>query len=69
MKAINSSDTLFVTVTRLGRTVLSTSISGADSLGDVTRSILPQLPAAAGLVSISLRNGSQGWAHSYNVRF
>lgn len=69
MKAISSSDNLFVTVMHMGRTILSTSFCGADSLSAVTRRISTSLPDGTGLVNIRLRNSTQGWAQIYNVCF
>lgn len=66
MKQINSSDTLFITITHLGSTVANKRISGVNSLADVITSVRGDLQGLRGMMSINMRNFSQGWNTSCN---
>lgn len=63
MATINASDILYATIVRQGATLLSLRMSGLTSLSQILAQIRRHLTDAAGLVTLRLRNGSQGWMH------
>lgn len=69
MGTISHSDILFATVRRMGRTIYNGRLTGYGSLDEVVRDIHTALGPVGGLATLSLRNGSQGWAasHSFNL--
>lgn len=69
MATINYSDIIFATVIQRGATIASLRMSGISSMADVVRNIRTNIGAAAGLTTINLRNGSQGWRRSSTVMF
>lgn len=64
MASFQSSDKIFATITQRGRIILSISISGITSLSDVITTIGTQIK---GLVTINLRNYTQGWQRNHTV--
>lgn len=67
MTAINHTDLLFVTALSGGVTLLSTSMRGVSSIGDVFRYIRSLTVAARGVITLHIRNSSQGWAQQHNI--
>lgn len=63
MATINSSDILFASIVRQGSTLLSLRLSGITSLAQLLSQIRRHLTDTAGLVTLKVRNGSQGWTH------
>lgn len=61
MKTIDINDTIFATVTANGMTLVNLRLSGLNSMGEVLSSVHRALPGAAGMMTLTLRNGSQGW--------
>ncbi|MDE6267878.1 MAG: hypothetical protein K2M04_02225 [Muribaculaceae bacterium] len=59
--SLSSSDTLHATVIRAGRTLVSVPISGMSTMADVLRFIASLLHDLSGMVTLRLRNVSQGW--------
>ncbi len=62
MGTINSSDVIFATVMQQGQTIMSMQMSGMSSFSDVMKKIRNTLAKPIGLVTLILRNSSQGWA-------
>lgn len=63
MNSVNLTDLIFATVIKRGDTILNTSIKGVASFEDVIRHISKALRGvAAGMVTVILRNSTQGWA-------
>lgn len=61
--AINHTDLLYVTVQSGKDTLLTLTISGASDMVDVMRRVRCETPGdAAGLVTVSVRNSTQGWS-------
>ncbi|MCC8176719.1 MAG: hypothetical protein LIO91_09885 [Bacteroidales bacterium] len=61
MSKISSSDLLFATVTCGGNTLFCGRLSGLASMGEVIRFLRRSLGDAMGLMTLTLRNSSQGW--------
>lgn len=67
--AINYTDILYVTAICGGMTLISTTMSGISSLGDVFRHLRSQAVAAKGVITLQIRNGTQGWSQRHTVVF
>ncbi|MDE5666089.1 MAG: hypothetical protein K2G17_09515 [Duncaniella sp.] len=65
--AINKTDLLYVTALSSGVTLLSTSLCGAASIGDVFRHVKAQTDDAKGVVTLRIRNSTQGWTQHHNI--
>lgn len=61
------SDTIFATVRQRGITLADVRLSGITSLRDIINYLRRTIGALAGLISIDLRNGSQGWQQRHTV--
>jgi hypothetical protein len=64
---INTDDILFATVISHGSTIASLRFSGASSYNDVVKHVKNSLNNTLGLITINLRNRSQGWTRSSAV--
>ncbi|MCM1075893.1 MAG: hypothetical protein NC411_00860 [Bacteroides sp.] len=69
MTAINRTDILHVTALSSGVTLISTSMSGAASIGDVFRLVKSQADYAKGVVTLRIRNSTQGWTQQHTIVF
>ncbi len=67
MTAILPSDTIFATVSQRGNILASFRLSGITSLTDVLRYLRRSIADIAGITTIDLRNGSQGWHKRHTV--
>ena len=67
--SINRTDLLQVTGRHGGVTVLTLTISGVSSIGDVFRQVRTSAPDGCGIMSLSLRNRTQGWTQQHNIVF
>lgn len=65
MKTITRTDILFAVVRRMGRTVYNSRLTGYESMADVLRDVHDALSGIGGIVTLQLRNGSQGWSGSH----
>lgn len=63
MGTINNSDIIFATIIRNGRQIASLQLSGISSLADIIRHIRAKISSTPGILTLQLRNGSQGWTH------
>ncbi len=68
MTAINRTDLLYVTAIKGGATIFSTCLSGVASLGEVFRKI-KSATQSEGILTLRLRNSTQGWVQSHNLIF
>lgn len=69
MKTVSFSDTIFATVNLCGRVIFNSSINGMNSIEEIMRFISNSVRGAArGLVTVMLRNGSQGWSMRRTIR-
>lgn len=69
MKTISCTDVIFATVTRFGRPVASLCLSGITSINEILSRIRRTLSDTSGLITLNLRNSTQGWTSSQNYRF
>lgn len=67
MKTISCTDVIFARVSLCGRMVASLCLSGISSLSELYQHIRRELGASVGLVTVQLRNGSQGWTDRRHV--
>ena len=58
--AVNPTDIIFVTVARLGRPVMQLTVSGSDSFTALMEEIRLSVENLDGLLTIDIRNSSQG---------
>ena len=69
MNTVNNSDKIFATVINHGVTIYRTTIEGARSFEEIIRTVSHSLRGiAAGIVTIVLRNSTQGWALRRSLR-
>ena len=61
MATICSTDTIFATVSYCGSMIANMRISGAESMAQVMIAVRSRVGHVAGLVTVDLRNTSQGW--------
>lgn len=69
MKTIDKTDTIFATVTARGTTFVSLRLSGITSMNEVVSSLREAIGTTAGLMTMTVRNGSQGWVDRRNMMF
>lgn len=62
MKKINPTDTLLATVVCRGMTLCSSRLTGLSSVADVYRALQSIARRGAGIVTLVLRNLTQGWS-------
>lgn len=69
MNTVISSDTIFATVTNHGKIIFKATLGGMTSIEDIVRSVNRSIRGiAAGMVTVILRNSSQGWAMRRQMR-
>lgn len=64
MEKISINDIIFATATVRGTIAASLKLSGLKSMADVITAIKNEIGIAGGLMTITLRNMSQGWSKS-----
>ena len=62
--SINATDRLFATVSRCGYYTTDIEITGATCFKDVVARLRHTFSSGSGLLSLTLRNCSQGWTRS-----
>lgn len=67
MKYITYTDTIFITIMQLGRTLEMVRLSGIVDASHLKEKIAELSARFTGMVNIVLRNGSQGWNYRYNL--
>lgn len=67
MKHITTTDTIFVTIMQLGRIVGNIRLSGISSASHLKSALAEIAARFSGMVSVLLRNSSQGWSYRYNL--
>jgi hypothetical protein len=65
---IHYSDKMFVRVVQYGRVLLDKLYVGVGSMAELMADVKRQLSTTCGLVTVNVRNGSQGWARKNCVR-
>lgn len=68
MATLTVNDTIFATVSTGSNTILNHTLSGAASINDAIRIICRELAGYIGLVTVYLRNSTQGWLEKRVVR-
>ena len=69
MKTISCTDIIYATVRRGGMTIASLCLSGINSLQELLSRVRTALGCSGGLVTLLLRNGSQGWTDRRSLVF
>lgn len=69
MKKIEINDVIFARVTNMGRELLNMRICGVMSMTELLRLVRKEVGPYMGLITISLRNMSQGWTQTGCYRF
>ena len=67
MGTINSSDIIFATLTQRGNQVATFRFSGLTSIADIIKQIRTNVRNCIGMVTLQLRNGTQGWSQSRSL--
>lgn len=68
MVSFSSSDTIFASAYQRGREIFNTCGSGFNSMADIV-SRLRSGGVAPGMVTLTVRNASQGWSHTGALYF
>lgn len=67
MANISSTDNLYISASSMGRQFYNSATTGIESIGDIF-SLLRRMPGAPrGMVTVTVRNASQGWAQSRSL--
>lgn len=61
MGAIYTSDIIYATLSQHGREIAACRLSGVTTMGELLHQVRRAAKGAVGLVSLRLRNSSQGW--------
>lgn len=69
MRKIEYNDVMFATIMQHGRTIFNARICGVTSIGEIMRYISSEIGQLIGMFTLNLRNGSQGWSTTTNLRF
>lgn len=67
LNSINSTDRLYLTVMTGRKTLASLSISGVNSMNEIFRYVLDNARGQKGIVTLYLRNGTQGWVQQHTM--
>lgn len=67
MNSINSTDRLYLTVMTGRKTLASLSVSGVSSLNEVYRRVIESANGQKGIVTLYLRNSTQGWTQQHTM--
>lgn len=69
MTSIHRTDQLQITAMSCGIVLMSLTMSGASTLTDVFRQVRESAPRDVGIVTVKLRNRTQGWTQQHNLVF
>lgn len=64
MNGISSSDNLFASATSMGQQFFNFNGKGISSFGELLDKVKHHPAAPRGMVTITIRNSTQGWSHS-----
>lgn len=67
MGTINRSDIIFATLTQRGATLATIRIEGMSSKADIIRHLRSMVRNCLGIVTLNLRNSTQGWQHRQSL--
>lgn len=57
---VNTGDEIFATAIQLGRTIYNAAFTGIRSVNDLLRALARELAGFSGIITVSLRNRTQG---------
>lgn len=69
MANVNYNDEIFATLIQQGKVIASVKVSGVDSIELLIKQIRTLASKCVGLVSVKIRNFSQGWSLCRNIMF
>ncbi len=69
MKKIELNDVIFARATMMGREIINMRICGVMSMSELLRRVRQEIGSCFGLITINLRNMSQGWTQTACYRF
>ena len=69
MANISSTDSLFISATSMGRQFYNIVGTGLESLSAIVSLVRNTPGAPRGMVTLTVRNASQGWARSHSFYF
>lgn len=67
MDIINTSDIIFASATIHGTIAVTLQLSGLHSVSEIIKAIRNEIGSFSGLLSLSVRNLSQGWARQHSI--
>ncbi|MCH5220494.1 MAG: hypothetical protein J1F20_07985 [Muribaculaceae bacterium] len=67
MAKISPLDLIFVTVIQRGITCLRTSCTGISSISDIVAKMRQTDPTLTGMVTLDVRNSTEGWASRHSL--
>lgn len=67
LNSINSTDRLYLTVMTGRKTLASLNISGVNNMNDIFRYVLDNTQGQKGLLTLYLRNSTQGWVQQHSM--
>lgn len=67
MATILTSDILYATISQRGTTIASLTLSGVSSIAEIINRIKSVVKNTIGMLTINLRNGTQGWRQQRNI--
>ncbi|MDE6265687.1 MAG: hypothetical protein K2M11_11170 [Paramuribaculum sp.] len=67
MATILSTDILYATVSQRGTTIATLTLSGMSSFAEIVKHIRSIIKDTIGMLTLNLRNGTQGWREERNI--
>lgn len=67
MEAININDIIFATASIRGNIAADIKLSGLKSMSEIVTAIRREIGSMSGLLTIRMRNATQGWCQSKSV--
>lgn len=64
---ISQNDRLFITAVSKGETLLSDSVTGFSSIGDIYRHVKTNVKNQTGVIILQLRNSTRGWTQQHTL--
>ncbi len=67
MATIDLHDEIFATLTQRGKVIATLKLSGVTSIAMILQRLRQLASKCVGLVTLNVRNSSQGWLHSRSI--
>ncbi|MDE5838494.1 MAG: hypothetical protein K2K52_06955 [Paramuribaculum sp.] len=67
MATIFTTDILYATVIQRGTTIATLTLSGVSSLAEIINRIKSVVKDSIGMLTVNLRNSTQGWRQQRNI--